>query len=470
MVVRGLRLLRVLGVGLGCLVVAGLAIAMPFVARWWKPNHETAEHREVGPRVKLADAKTLAVPPDVVKALGIQTTEVRKATRPRPLPPLTGSLAIDTNSLAHVHSRFAGEVIKIGELPDPDADVAPGQPTVIRPLRFGDKVTKNQLLAIVWSKDLGEKKSELIDALSRLRLDEETLQRLQEAHRNGAIPERSLREAERNVEAGRIAAARAERTLRSWRLTDGEIEAIKNEADQLRRNNTQANPKQEAEWARVEVRASLDGTILEKNVAPGDLVDTTTDLFKIGDLTRLSVWANVYEEDLPTILHLARPIHWTIAPKSNPHAAPLKGAVSQIGDIIDPNQHTALIIGQVDNTKGELRVGQLVTAIIDVPPPPDEVEIPTSALIEDGRDSIVFIQPDTSKPLYAIRRVSVARRYHDVVYVHSEPPAEEKSSESKNEEAKAEPLRPGEQVVTSGAIALRATLEDLQVANKNEAD
>ena len=40
-----------------------------------------------------------------------------------------------------------------------------------RPLRHGDKVTVKQLLAVIWSKDLGEKKSELVDALSQLRLD-----------------------------------------------------------------------------------------------------------------------------------------------------------------------------------------------------------------------------------------------------------------------------------------------------------
>ena len=36
---------------------------------------------------------------------------------------------------------------------------------VQRPVRFGDAVNKGQLLAVIWSKDLGEKKSELVDAL-----------------------------------------------------------------------------------------------------------------------------------------------------------------------------------------------------------------------------------------------------------------------------------------------------------------
>ena len=56
-----------------------------------------------------------------------------------------------------------------------------------------------------------------------------------------------------------------------------------------------------AQWAKLEVLSPLDGTIIERNVALGELVDTSTDLFKIADLSRLGVLAYAYEEDLPTL-------------------------------------------------------------------------------------------------------------------------------------------------------------------------
>ena len=89
----------------------------------------------------------------------------------------------------------------------------------------GDRVSKDQLLAVVWSRELGEKKSELVDGLSQLRVDEETLARLTATSKDGAIPERSLREAERHVEADRIAVARTLRTLETWRVPQEEIDA-----------------------------------------------------------------------------------------------------------------------------------------------------------------------------------------------------------------------------------------------------
>ena len=55
----------------------------------------------------------------------------------------------------------------------------------------------------------------------------------------------------------------------------------------------------------IEVRSPLDGVILEKNIALGDLVDTNLDLFKIADLSRLRVMAHAYEEDLPLLDALA---------------------------------------------------------------------------------------------------------------------------------------------------------------------
>src|SRR5262245_61874105 len=159
---------------------------------------------------------------------GLTTAEVQKAPPPKPLQ-LPGTLLLDTDALARVRTRFAGEVIEVSPA-DGAAGDALEPSSGGRPVRPGDRVKKDQLLAVVWSKDLGEKKSELVDALARLRLDQETLRRLEETYQKNAAPVASLREAERNVEAGRIAAERARNTLRTWRLAEDEIQAVEREA------------------------------------------------------------------------------------------------------------------------------------------------------------------------------------------------------------------------------------------------
>ena len=57
-------------------------------------------------------------------------------------------------------------------------------------------------------------------------------------------------------------------------------------------------------WAELDIVAPMAGVILEKNFTVGDIVDTTHDMFKIADLSRLGVMANVYEEDLPKLVAL----------------------------------------------------------------------------------------------------------------------------------------------------------------------
>src|SRR5205823_10723367 len=97
----------------------------------------------------------------------------------------------------------------------------------------------------------------------------------------------------------------------------------------------------------------------------------------------------------------------------------------------------------------------------------DLVVIPTSALVEDGHDSIVFLQRDAEKPQFTLQRVAVARRFHDVVYLRSRLPAEQPSNTEANEHS-AKPLRTGERVVSSGALVLRAALQDLQTEAKTK--
>ena len=121
--------------------------------------------------------------------------------------------------------------------------------------------------------------------------------------------------------------------------------------------------------------------------------------------------------------------------------------------MIDPNQHTAVIKGFVDNPGRRLRAGQYVTAAVNPPPPDDVVEIPTDALVDDGLQSLVFVQPDAAVHNFTMRRVQVTQRFERTVFVRSTPiPKEEQLTAHEAEEGllPKEPLRPGERVLRPG--------------------
>ena len=390
---------------------------------------------------------TIRVPGDVVRRLRIETCTAEPAHTGARLE-LSGTLMFDTNRLSHVHSRFPGEITEIGSVAG-----------AYRPIDFGETVRKGQLLCVLWSRDLGEKKSELIDALSQLHLDQQTLARLTESSRDGAVPERTVREARRKVETDEIAVARCLRTLQSWRIPQEEIDAVQAEAQRYCSGNRKAREELVHQWARLEIRAPLDGVVVERNAVLGDLVDTGVDLFMIADLSRLRVSAHAYEEDLPKLDALKEvQRRWAIRVPSDPNAAIHSGGFDKIGRVIDPNQHTALVMGWVPNIDNRLRVGQFITAEIALPLPQDEVALPASALVEQGDEKLVLVQADETQCSYTRRRVAMTRRWGDTIFVRTQVSPDE-------EHRGLQPLAVGQRVVSSGAVPLLAMLSDLESAS-----
>jgi cobalt-zinc-cadmium efflux system membrane fusion protein len=465
---RGQRWRMALGLVCGAAIIVAAAI---FGFNFYKEKQLAAD--PAPPVVQLVQAElvdgrhdTIRLPADVVSRLGVKTQAAKPASDRRPLE-LSGSLAFDSNRLARVHSRFAGEVVELGRVADTNSPFATAGATHHH-VRYGDRVDRDQLLAIVWSKDLGEKKSELVDTLSQLRLDQETLTRLEELARSGATSEANVRQARRNYEADLTAVARAERTLRVWRLPDAEIDAVKEEADRIRQRKGQRDKDKERDWARVEVRAPFAGVVVEKNLNIGDIVDTSQDLFRIADVSHLAVWAHAYEENLPALLALSPQERcWEVRLEADPGAPSIRGTIEDIGYVVDPNQHTALVFGHVENKPtdeknngdGPLRTGQFVTATIRLPPPSGVVAVPATALVEDGHDSIVFVQEDPARSEYTMRRVAVDTRLTNTILVRSRLTAHENDLILK-------PLRAEEKVVVQGAVELKAALEDMQSASR----
>ena len=404
------------------------------------PDADVSEGLELVPRT----AEMIQLPAEVAQTLQIQTAAAVASTTPRSLE-LSGTLALDPSRLSHVHARFPGEVVEIGRVAGTHEPIAYGRP-----------VRRGQMLAVIWSQELGEKKSELIDALSQQRVDEETLDRLAQPAADGAIPDRTMSDAKRRVEADRVASARALRTLETWRVPKEDIDVLRQEAKRLSLGGGASREQRTQQWAKLELVAPLDGIVVQSNVVLGDLVDTSTDLFQIADLSRLQVLAHAYEEDLPALDEVPPGQHaWSISVGGGAEAITRLGKFDQVGCIIDPNQHTALMMGWVDNADGRLRVGQFISARLDLPPARHEVAIPATALLEEAEKQMVFVQPDPGRLQFVRRRIAVTHRFADRVMVRSQLTPE-------LVKLGVEPLVAGQRVVTTRVVQLSAGLVGLK--------
>jgi len=475
-----------LGTVVGVLVILMVAaVVAAFVLDLPLPWKAASAHADSGsdpgspPRlgVQLVDGSpnTLVVPADVREALGIRARgadRVYEAKPPEKMRPLgmPGSTALDPARLFRIKVRFAPcEVYSIAKVPDLPAN-APIPESVSpeslpqRELRTGDRVKKGQLLATVYSVDVGQKKNDLIDAVSQLKLDEKILDACDKA--GSALSEVFVLNAQRNVEADHNNIARALNTLKAWNIPKKDIDACFAEADQIikRRGNREHNDADLAKWARVDLVAPEDGIIVERNLAMHEIVnDNTVNLFQIARVDRLAVFANVPEDEVPTLeaLPTAKRL-WTVKTVGSD---PVSGVIDDVGYLIDPSQHTAVVKGHIDNPKEVMRAGQFISATVDLPPPPDVVEVPVDAVVEDGQTCVVFVQDKDRKDHYTMRRVQPTHRFDGSVFVRSKPFAKGEQRTAEEEELGVlpkEPLRPGERVLTSGVGELKAALLDLQ--------
>ena len=189
---------------------------------------------------------------------------------------LSGVLNFDSNRMVRVHSRFPGEVVSIGNCRAPsritrrhrDASAARGRP-----------VTKGQLLAVIWSKEVGEKEER---PGQRPVVEISALGPALEAQGAGKPGDRRQAGSRSRTRPG----TRHHRS-RSPR-THAPLVAADRSGNQRRPRRGRKNPPRrlasdmevDRSWAEVEVRCPFDGTVLEKNVVAGDIVDTSLDLFQ----------------------------------------------------------------------------------------------------------------------------------------------------------------------------------------------
>ena len=231
-------------------------------------------------------------------------------------------------------------------------------------------------------------------------------------------------------------------------------------------------------WAHIEVRVppEFDGaSIVERNLSVRDVVvDNTLNLFQIAHVKQLMVYANVPEEDLKRLQQLpAAKRRWTIRTAGAEDG--IDGSIEDIGYIIDPAMHTAVVKGHIDNIADPdnpgsylLKAGQYVTATVKLPPPDDVVEIPSQALADDGKQAGVFVVGDDGD--YTFRRVEVVQRFDNSIFVRSRfPNGKDVQPLTADEKAQGlrlprEAVKAGEKVITAGVLELKKELEDRETS------
>jgi membrane fusion protein, heavy metal efflux system len=233
-------------------------------------------------------------------------------------------------------------------------------------VRLGDDVKKGQLLFRVQSPDVTNAFDAYLKAANDEQLANKADIRAQDLFQHGAISQATVEQAddaERNAKADLDAA-------------DQQLQILgvdKNHPSSI-----------------VDVNAPISGVIITQNItnaaAAGVSLSGSATAFTIADLTEVWVLCDVYENDIPK-LQLGQ----EAAIKLNAYPdMPLRGRVSDIGPVLDPQMRTAKVRIQVANP-GFLKLGMFVTATFTSRKTEAHAAVPADAVLHLHDRDWVFV-------------------------------------------------------------------------------
>jgi len=244
-------------------------------------------------------------------------------------------------------------------------------------VKLGEWVDKGRKLVTLEGHEVGTAKSDFFKAIADLELAKQDLEREKELFENEVGIEKDLRAAEAQYKIAQAHHEAAEKRLHIFGFTEEQVKEIA-ETHQIH--------------AAISLYAPIAGKIVEINAILGDLIDEETEIMKIIDPTLLWVDAQVYERDIAKVkigqsVEVRVPAH----PDEVFH-----GKVTYIGDEVNEETRTITVRAEVNNEEAKLKPGMFADVDILMNGNTETLVVPKSAVLEDGRQKIVFVKAEDS--------------------------------------------------------------------------
>jgi RND family efflux transporter MFP subunit len=178
----------------------------------------------------------------------------------------------------------------------------------------------------------------------------------------------------------------------------------------------------------VELRSPASGYVLSRSVFPEQRLERGAELYRIADLSRLWVFADLFERDAQHVGAGA------VAEVSYPFRTegPIQARISHVLPQLDPTTRALKVRLDVDNPHVALRPDMFVDVAIAVRLPA-ALTVPADAVVDSGRRKLVFV--DRGSGYFEPRRVETGWRSDERVEI-------------------VKGLMPGERIAVSGNFLL----------------
>jgi Cu(I)/Ag(I) efflux system membrane fusion protein len=284
-----------------CLGLA--AVALTSAALWAGEVGEPVQH------VKVVDETTLDLDDDAMTNLTISA--VAQEAYPDVLS-IMGAISPVENRITSVPARYAGRIDSVLKV-------------------TGEYVQAGDALAMEYSPDFIQTRQEYLEALQK-----DTSGKVDSSSPQAESP--AAQSATENSDFSNLAAI-SRKKLENMGLTAQDIDAL---------------PTTGADGHLV-IRATHAGAITAVNTTVGNMQNQGDNLMNIADLDQVWFSGDLYSEDL-TKVHAGQ----EIVIQTEGLSKPLKGTISFISPVIDPNAHTIKIRAKISNPDRVLRSSMVV--------------------------------------------------------------------------------------------------------------
>ena len=256
----------------------------------------------------------------------------------------------------------------------------------------GEHVKRGQPVAILYSTDLSDAQFAFLKAVSQENLSERAVARgkqLLDADVIGSA-EQQRRQAELVQATAEVSSFRQQ--LQALGMSENSIKDL----ESTRKLNS-----------RYEICASIDGTVLERSITVGQIVQPAEVAFLLADLSNVWLVADIPEQN-------AGDIGVGKAAEAEAAAFPgetIKGRLSFVSATVNPESRTVRVRMNVPNPRGRYKPAMLATMRLN-----DRVQrervIPVTAVVRENNRDNVFIQ--TGARTFVLREVELGGEFGDV--------------------------------------------------------
>src|SRR5438093_4492081 len=263
----------------------------------------------------------------------------------------TGKVQFNEDRIARVLAPASGQVLSLN-------------------VKVGDPVKKGETLFYIKSREAAAAITEDLESHKDLQLAEKTHAMTLDLFQHQAASLMALRQAESDLAKARAHVARTEESLRVLGI------------------DVDRSERSERLDSRIPVRSPLGGTVIERRVTEGQVVQPDSNpLLVVADLSTVWVLADIFEHDLHLVSLGQKAEVSTVAYPDKRFMA----RVSRISDSLDPTTHTVKVRFLADNSTGQLKPEMFATVTLILSQATQVLTVPATAVFVEGERNYVFV-------------------------------------------------------------------------------